>query len=582
MSIIKKVEEQIQKHIQDAGYSLDTVVLETSSRKDLGEYQINGAFILGKENHCNPREVAEKIVLELKKNPIFCNLNIAGPGFINLSFSDSFYIDSLNQILNDITANIDQFSERKTIFMDYGGANIAKTLHVGHLRSADIGEAIKRLTKLLGHHVISDVHFGDIGRQSGMVIYEIMQRYPNLPYFQENYRGEEVALPITVEDLQEIYPTASEKAKNSEEVMEKVREITISIENGHLGYTALWNQIKKLSIQDIKGIYQRLNTTFDLYEGETDCYPYISEMIQILKEKHLLRESEGAWVVDVVEDADTEPMPPLVVLKTNGGTVYQTRELATILSREKRFSPDEIWYFTDNRQELYFKQVFRVAKKAGLVPDSTKLEFYGFGTMNGSDGKPFKTRAGGVMNLVDLMEMVKEITASKINMDFVKEEEKDAISEKISIAALKYADFIPYRSKDFIFDVSKFADLEGKTGPYLLYSTVRIKSLLDKSGMSSSSFQIKKINNETMKEVIRLLLELPVVLKSSYENKSLTDIADYLYRLTSNYNKFYAENHILTCLDQDLKESWLALSKLVYDTNILLLDTLAIEVPEKM
>ncbi len=582
MSIIKNVEEQIKKHIQDAGYSLETVILEPTSRKDLGEYQINSAFTLAKENHCNPREVAEKIVLELQKNPIFMNLNIAGAGFINLSFSDSFYVESMNQILNDISANIDQFSEPKTIFMDYGGANIAKTLHVGHLRSADIGEAIKRLTKLLGHHVISDVHFGDIGRQSGMVIYEIMQRYPHLSYFQEDYQGEEESLPITVEDLQEIYPTASEKAKNSEEVMEKVREITIAIENGHRGYTALWNQIKKLSIQDIKGIYQRLNTTFDLYEGETDCYPYIPEMIQILKEKNLLRESEGAWVVDVVEETDTEPMPPLVVLKANGGTVYQTRELATILSRQKRFSPDEIWYFTDNRQELYFKQVFRVAKKAGLVPDSTKLEFFGFGTMNGSDGKPFKTRAGGVMNLVDLMNMVKEITASKINMNLVKEEEKDLISEKISIAALKYADFLPYRSKDFIFDTSKFADLEGKTGPYLLYSTVRIKSLLEKSGIDSSSFQIKKINGETMKEVIRTLLELPVVLKKSYESKSLTDIADYLYRLTSNYNKFYAENHILTCLDQDLKESWLALSKLVRDTNILLLDTLAIEVPEKM
>ncbi len=580
MSIIKNVENKIKNHIIDAGYQVDHVVLEPSSRKDLGEYQINSAFQLGKENHCNPREVAEKIVAELEKDTIFQNINIAGAGFINLSFCDQFYLDSMNQMLENIENNIDK-QESKKIFMDYGGANIAKTLHVGHLRSADIGEALKRLTKLLGYEVISDVHFGDIGRQSGMVIYEMKERYPNLNYFHEPVIGEYDELPITVEDLQEIYPVASEKAKNNEEVMEEVRKIAMDIEEGHPHYTVLWNKIKELSMKDIKNIYDRLNTTFDLYEGESDCYPYIPEVVKILKEKNLLRESEGAMVVDVKEETDTEPMPPLVVLKGNGGTVYQTRELATILSREKRFAPDEIWYFADNRQELYFKQVFRVAKKAGLVPLKTELKFFGFGTMNGSDGKPFKTRSGGVMNLVDLMEMVKEITASKINMDLVKEIDKDQTAEKISIAALKYADFLPYRSKDFIFDVNKFSDLEGKTGPYLLYSTVRIGSLLEKSNQDISNLTMKKIS-EVEKETMRTLLELPTILNNAFESKSLNEIADYLYRLTSNYNKFYAENHILTCEDQDLKESWLALSKLVRTTNLLLLDTLAIEVPEKM
>ncbi len=580
MSIIKKVEEIIKQAIINAGYEVDKVVLEISGRPDLGEYQINNAFNLGKQNHCNPREVAEKIVAELEKEAIFTNINIAGAGFINISFTDDYYVQVMNEMLSGIENNIDKHNKKK-VFLDYGGANIAKTLHVGHLRPADIGEALKRLAVTLGYDTISDVHFGDIGRQSGMVIYEMMERFPNLVYFKEDYNGEEEELPIMKEDLQEIYPTASTKAKENDEIMDKVREITMQIENGHKGYSALWEKIKKLSIEDIKEIYDRLNTTFDLYEGETDCYPYIPEVIEILKEKNMIYESEGALVVDTIEETDTEPMPPLVVLKGNGGTVYQTRELATLLSRVKRFNPDEIWYFTDNRQELYFKQVFRVAKKSGIVPEHTELKFFGFGTMNGTDGKPFKTRDGGVMSLVDLMKMVKEIIISKINTDLVSEENKDATAEKISIAALKYADFLPYRSKDFIFDVNKFADFDGKTGPYLLYSTVRMNSLLDKSNEDRNNLKVTKLNGSE-KDTIKALIELPVILNSSFEDKSLNDIADYLYRLTSTYNKFYSENHILTCEDQDLKQTWLSLTKLVYDTNILLLNILAMEVPEKM
>lgn len=581
MSIIKDVESIIKKHIETAGYQVDRVIFTENSRKELGEYQINDAFRLGKELGTNPREVAEKIVLELEKDPIFTNINIAGAGFINISFNDEFYIESMNKILKDINNNIDK-EPRKKIMMDYGGANIAKTLHVGHLRSANIGEAIKRLTKLMGHEVIADVHFGDIGRQSGMVIYEIKQRYPQLNYFIDDYEGEYDPLPITVEDLQQIYPVASTKAKEDENIMEEVRNITIEIENGHRGYCALWDKVKKLSIQDIKNIYQRLNTTFDLWEGETDCYPYIPKTIEILKDKDLLYESEGALVVDVKEDTDTEPMPPVVVLKSNGGTVYQTRDLATLLSRVDRFSPDEIWYFTDNRQELYFKQVFRVAKKSGIVKENTELNYYGFGTMNGSDGKPFKTRAGGVMNLVDLIEMVKEETNNRINTDMVSSDIREETAEKIAIAALKYADLLPIRNKDFIFDISKFADLEGKTGPYILYSTVRINSLLEKSNKDCSKLEVSKLSGSSDKEVIRTLLNLPIILKNSYDSKSLNDITEYLYKLTSTYNKFYSENHILTCEDEKQKESWLALSRLVYDTNSLLLNTLAIEVPEKM
>ena len=581
MSIIKNLELEICNSINNLGYNLEKVILNPSSRKEFGEYQINDAMNLGKKLGKNPREVAEEIVSVLEKDSRFINLNIAGPGFINLSLSEDFYINAINEMLDSLENNIDKVDTKK-IMMDYGGANIAKTLHVGHLRSANIGEALKRLTKLLGNEVISDVHFGDIGRQSGMVIYEMKERYPNLNYFDENYQGEYEDLPITEKDLQEIYPTASNKAKENEEIMNEVHRITVEIENGHKGYTALWNKIKELSIKDIKGIYERLNTTFDLWEGETDCYPYIPEVIDILKNKNLIYESEGAMVVDTIEEDDNEPMPPLVVLKGNGGTVYQTRELATLLSREKRFSPDEIWYFTDNRQELYFKQVFRVAKKAGIAREATLLKFFGFGTMNGTDGKPFKTRSGGVMNLIDLMEMVKEETSKRMNVEMVGEDKIEEVSEIVAMAALKYADFLPYRSKDYIFDVSKFVDLEGKTGPYLLYSTVRMKSLLTKANQTVTTENIKKLANNTDKEVVQVLLRLPVVLNKAYEEKSLNEIAEYLYKLTSTYNKFYSENHILTCEDISLKNAWLALTKVVYDTNNLLLNTLGIDIPEKM
>ena len=383
--------------------------------------------------------------------------------------------------------------------------------------------------------------------------------------------------------MQEIYPTANTKAKESEEVMNEVHRITNELENGNKAYNALWDKIKELSIEDIRGIYDFLNTTFDLYEGEIECYPYIPELIEKLKDRNLLYESEGAMVVDVKEETDTEPMPPLVILKSNGGTVYQTRDLATILSRMKRFNPEEIWYFTDNRQELYFKQVFRVAQKAEIVNKDTELRFFGFGSMNGPDGKPFKTRAGDVLSLHELIKMVKETTASKISVDLVAPEKREKTSEQIAVAALKYADLLPDRSKDFIFDINKFADLDGKTGPYLLYSTVRIKSLLEKSESSVENIKIKVIpEDDTFKEVMRIILEMPTILTKALQDKSLNGICDYLYRLTSSYNRFYATNHILTCKNADLKESYLALSKLVKNVNLLLLDTLAIEVPEKM
>ncbi len=584
MSIIKELEYEVAQKMEEAGYKVENFVFSPSSRPDLGDYQINDAMSLAKIYQENPHIIAEKIVKKLKTDNRFTNINIAGPGFINITLSDEFLIDSMNKSLKDINNNIDRVSGKK-IMMDYGGANIAKTLHVGHLRSANIGEAVKRLARLLGHEVISDVHFGDIGRQSGMVISEIKERYPTLPYFDECYSGnyQEVDFNITPEELGEIYPLASTKAKTDESKLEEVVEITKELENGHKGYNALWNKIKEVSIKDITAVYKRINTEFDLLEGESDCYPYIKETMSIMEKSGLLEESEGAKIINVKTETDDSPMPPLVVIKSNDGTLYATRDLATIHSRMKRFSPDEIWYFADNRQSLYFEQVFRASYLTGLVQKETKLEFFGFGTMTGQDGRPFKTRDGGVMTLKDLIKSIKEETLKRINIDMVEEEKREETAEMIAIAALKYADFLPFRTKDYVFDPIKFTDLEGKTGPYLLYSTVRMKSLLEKvekEGIKEISFHKLKGTNDRL--LALTILKMPMVLKKSLEAKSLNEIAEYLYKLTSIYNSFYAENKVLTEEDEKLKSTWTALTKLTFNINSLLLKTLGIKVPEKM
>ncbi len=582
MSIIKKINEELTEIFNNIGYEVEQVNLQPSGRKDLGDYQINDAMTLAKKYHQNPREIAEKIKKELEKSNKFTNINIAGPGFINITFQDEFIYEFLNEINKDINNNIDKVAKKKVI-IDYGGANIAKALHVGHLRSANIGEAVKRLAKTLGYETIGDVHFGDIGRQSGMVISEIKRRNPNLAYFDDNYNGDynDIDFDITEDELAEIYPTASIKAKEDESIMEEVVEITKELETGHKGYTALWNKIKEVSIKDIMGVYEKINTHFELLEGESDCYPYIKETVDILEKSNKLIDSEGAKIIDVKEETDTSPMPPLVVIKSNGATLYATRELATLYSRIKRFAPDEIWYFTDMRQQLYFEQVFRAAKKTNLVNENVKLEWFGFGTMNGPDGKPFKTRDGGVMSLKELIKNIETETSKKINKDIVIEEKAQETAEQIAIAALKYADLIPFRTTDYIFDTNKFIDFEGKTGPYLLYSTIRMKSLLNKA-KDIKVEKITKLKGESEKEIALTLLNLPIILKKSLEVKSVNDIADFIYTLTSKYNKFYAENKVLLEKDKLLQESWIILTSIVYNTNKLLLDILGLQVPEKM
>ncbi len=574
------MEKDILDEFKEKGIPLDEVQLITSSKKELGDYQINDAMKLAKIMHKSPRDIAEDLVKCLEETGYFKNINIAGAGFINLSFKDELLTEYVEKVFKSSTRDVEKLNGDR-IIIDYGGANIAKTLHVGHLRSANIGEALKRLARYLGKEVIADVHFGDIGRQSGMVIYEIKQRYPYLNYFSGKEESVWDELPIKGEDLEEIYPIASIKAKENEEVMNEVREITAELESGkHKGYVALWDKVKELSKEDIKNIYKEINTDFDLWEGESDAYPYINETLDIMEKSGYLIDSEGAKIVEVIEDDDKAPMPPLVVIKSNGGTLYATRELATITSRMKRFNPNAMWYIADMRQGLYFEQVFRASYKTNIVPKSTALEFYGFGTMNGTDGKPFKTRDGNAATLKSLIESVKEEILTHMNKDM---DNKEETAEKIAIAAIKYADFLPNRTTDYIFDASKFIDVEGKTGPYVLYNTIRMKSILNKAdeqGMTYNNYYNKPTDTE--KEIILLLMDKNNILHKAYNNKDLSSIADYLYNLTSLYSRFYEVNHILTESDEKVKESWLTLTKLVKETNEELLGILAIDIPEKM
>lgn len=582
MSIITNLEKEIKGIIKNAGYEIENFSLQPSSRVDLGDYQINDAMSIAKTYHKNPHQIAEDIKNELEKSPKFTNINVAGPGFINISLKDEYLVEILNMINNDINTIIDK-REPKNIILDYGGANVAKALHVGHLRSANIGEAIKRLATLLGYGVIGDAHLGDYGRPLGFVVLEIKKRYPDLPYFDESYTGDysEVELPITNEDLEKIYPEASQKAKDDEAYLEEGRDVTAKIQSHVRGYYDLWKKVIEISKADIKKVYDELNVHFELWLGESDAAEYFDELKEIFEKENLLEDSNGAKIVDVKEDTDKAPMPPLLFLKSNGTISYATTDLATILQRQKQYHPDEIWYCTDARQELHFTQVFRSARKAHLVDEDQKLDWFGFGTMNGSDGKPFKTRDGGVMSLKGLIDLVNEETLKRINKDTVSEEEKDKVARTVAIATLKYADFIPYRGTDYIFELEKFADLEGKTGPYLLYSTIRMKSLLAKAKELTQDTS-KVVSTKTEKDIVLTILNLPNILNKALDSKSLNDIAEYIYKLTSLYNKFYSENKIITEEDLEKRESWLVLTNIVYNINMMLLDVLGIPVPEKM
>ena len=580
MSIYSELKEKLKEIIKKSGYEEESINLEPSNRRDLGEYQLNDAMQLAKKYHKSPREIADTIVNELEKNKSFIDINIAGPGFINFSLSKEYIYEILNKMNDNIFSNIDK-QEKKKILIDYGGANVAKALHVGHLRSANIGEALKRLANTLGYEAIGDAHLGDYGRPLGFVITEIEKMYPNLAYFDENYTGnyENVELPISNSDLEQIYPTASQKAKEDPDYLERGRQITAKIQNKEKGYYDLWKKIIEISKEDINNTYNSLNVQFEIWNGESDEMEYFEELKTIYEEQGLLKDSEGAKIIELAEDTDKAPMPPLLFIKSNNTASYETTDLATILERSKTTKPEEVWYVVDGRQTLHFDQVFRAAKKGGIA-ENMKLEHIGFGTMNGKDGKPFKTRDGGVLSLKELINIVYQETYKKITNESIKDDEKEKIAKQVAIATIKYADLLPFRGTDYIFEVEKFSDLEGKTGPYLLYSTIRMKSLLKKANYQKST--ITKLKGDTEKEIALVLLNLPLVLNKSLDTRSLNDICEYLYKLTSLYNKFYSENRILTEEDTELKNSWLNLTNIVYTLNNTLLDILGITVPDKM
>lgn len=581
-SFIKYQEERLKQIIVELGYEIERVELVVSSRRDLGEYQFNGVMSLSKVYKKNPRDIALEIVAKLQDIEDFVNVNVAGPGFINISFSSESLIKYMNELISNYDINIDKINSKK-IILDYGGPNVAKTLHVGHLRSANIGEALKRLAKTLGMEVISDVHLGDFGRQMGLIILELSKRYPEWVYFDENYTGEyPIEPPITNDMLETLYPIASSKAKDDLEYLEEARIITTKLQKHEKGIFDLWKKIVEVSVREIKSMYDKLNVSFDLWNGESDSDKYVDDVIKYLEDKDLVKESQGAMVIEVKEESDKNEMPPLLLKKSNGAISYETTDLATIWERMNLYQPDEIWYVVDNRQELHFKQVFRAAYKSGMVPCSVNLEFLGFGTMNGTDGKPFKTRDGGVMSLENLFDEVKSESIKQMKENIM-EDEKDKLADDIAVSILKYADLLSVRSTDYIFDIEKFSDMNGKTGVYLLYSTIRINSLLKKADELKIQYSnFNKIASDYDKEVVLKLLQVSKVLTRSLENKSLHEITDYLYNLTNCYNHFYSNNKILIEEDLLLRESWLCLSKLVYITNIKLLDILGINVPEKI
>lgn len=571
MNLVLKINEIIK----ELGYD-ETPEVSVSNRPDISDYQYNGAFKLAKTMHKSPMIIADEIVSKLKDNDMFKEVSNVN-GFINITLSDKALIDYLNEIVNNFDINTFKINTDETIFLDYGGANVAKALHAGHLRSPNIGEALKRLCEAVGYKTISDVHYGDWGRPMGLIICEIKHRYPNLDFFNPNLDSYPKESPVTLEDLYDIYPLASAKAKEDEEYLNEARELTVKLQKKEKGIYDLYKAFTKLSILDIEDIYKKLNCTFDLYEGERDADDYIEDVLTVTKPFTTI--SNGATIIDVKEETDKKEIPPVMLLKSDGGVLYDTTELATLYSRIKRFKASKYFYLTDVRQELHFVEAFRAAYKTGIVPKDISLEWFGFGTLNGPDGKPFKTRDGGIMSLRELISIVKAETR-KVIKDNIKEEDKDDLAEVLAIAAIKYADLLPNRTSDYVFDPIKFSDINGKTGPYILYSTVRMKSLLSKSNLKYDKYY--KINTKEERDILINIIKLRSVIEKSFNMRSLNEICEYIYKLTSSFNAFYSNHEVLTEKDECIKESYLTLINEVYIINKYLLNILAITLPDKI
>lgn len=577
MSYLKQIEMDIVNALKMYKLEIDDVKLVVST-SGYGHYQINDCFRWAKLLKKKPLDVAEEVANYLKGFTYFEDVTITKPGFINLKMEINAAMSYFNNLKGDFKNHLDQVN-RQTILIDYGGANVAKTLHVGHMRSPNIGEALKRLCQLLGHDVIADTHLGDSGMPPGIILSELKRLYPDMPYFEdlEQYPDD---YDLSLVNLDIIYPNGSNRVNANENDYKEAERYALALQQGHPGLNKLWSLIKNISINEIKKIYvNELNTTFDLYESEVDSFQYLSQMDEILKNRNLIEESEGMKVITVAKSTDKKEMPPFIVYKSNGAALYSTTDLATLIGRINRFELDQIWYITDNRQSMHFEQLFRVADMLKIDVDFTHI---GFGTIKGPNNKPLKTRAGDNIKLLDLIKEVKVLTKTKLS-DKITDHDLDEINQKIAIGALKYADLSTVVTSDYIFDINKFTDTDGKTGPYMQYSAVRIKSLLKKATALNISYQkMTDIKNEEAADVLIELINLPIALTNAYNGKSLNDICEYLYKLNAKFNKFYGNNNILNEPNKEVQQSWLMLSDWVYKANVMLLDVLAIEVPEVM
>ena len=585
--ILDLITEEMKQAFVACGYDESYARVTLSNRPDLCEYQCNGAMAAAKAYKMKPIDIANGVVEKLQGSKTFEEVNAVMPGFINLKLTGEFLAGYMNGMANGEKLGMDPVAEPKTVIVDYGGANVAKPLHVGHLRAAVIGEAIKRMGRFVGHTVIGDVHLGDWGLQMGLIIEELKDRQPELPYFDENFTGEyPEEAPFTISELEEIYPAASGKSKVDEAFKERAQEATFKLQSGYAPYRAIWNHIMNVSLKDLKKNYSNLNVEFDLWKGESDAQPYIPGMIQDLIDKGLAYESQGALVVDIAEEKDTKELPPCIVRKSDGAALYATSDLATIVEREQDYKPDHYVYVVDKRQDLHFTQVFRVAKKAGIVGPDTRLDFVGFGTMNGKDGKPFKTREGGVMRLENLIADISEAAYNRIMENrTVSEEEAKETAKIVGLAALKYGDLSNQATKDYVFDIERFTSFEGNTGPYVLYTIARINSILKKYEDTcevAADTTILAPSGEPEKTLMLSLSRFSEVMLGSFEDLAPHKICAYIYDLANQFNRFYHETPIISEADETKKAGWIALLALTRDVLEACIEVLGFGAPERM
>ena len=585
---IEVISQEMEQAFEAAGYDPSLGRVTVSSRPDLCEYQCNGAMAGAKKYHKAPFMIAEDVAGQLRDSEVFSSVEVVRPGFINLKIREVFLTAYLMQMKDADRFGMPAQEAPSRIILDYGGPNVAKPLHVGHLRSAVIGEAIKRICRYHGEEVIGDIHLGDWGLQMGLVITELQDRQPDLPYFDPDYSGDyPEEAPFTVSELEEIYPYASKKSKEDPDYYARAMEATHRLQEGDRGLRALWNQIISVSVADMKRNYARLDVTFDLWNGESTVNDIIPGMAQKMKEDGYAHESNGALVVDVSEESDSKEMPPCIILKSDGAALYTTTDLATIKDREDTWHPDQMIYITDKRQELHFSQVFRCARKTGLIRPETRLHHIGFGTMNGRDGKPFKTREGGVMRLQTLIEDIDREMLGKISAnEEIPPEEARETAEKVALAALKYGDLSNQASKDYIFDIERFTSFEGDTGPYILYTIVRIKSILSRysreGGKEIGSLAIGTAKSPAEKNLMFDLAGFSAMMDSAYEELAPHKVCAYIYQMSNDFNSFYHGTRILAEEDTEKKEGWIALLSLTERVLLTCIDVLGFSAPERM